>query len=466
MQINRILATDSYKPSHAALYPPGTTSIYSHFMARGGDFDATTWFGIQGVVKEFLTTPVTAEEVKYGCDRLAEHVGPHVSEPMRKRWMRLVEKHGGKFPIIIKAAPEGTTVPIKNVLMTVENTDPEFFWLTGYLETLLSRVWYPTTVCTHSREMKKLIHASLVKTGTPEAIDFKLHDFGGRGVSSSESAAIGGTAHLVNFRGSDTMEALEFAKKYYNCHMAGFSIAATEHGPTTSWGQENEAAFAEHVLDTYPDSPVAMVIDSYDDENFCKNILGGKLRNKILARKPEHFVVARPDSGEPNLKVVEASNWLSSSFGRTINSKGYKVLPPQIRGIYGDGIDYAEMKRIIYALESEGWSMDNWAFGEGGGLLQKCNRDTHHHAYKVCHVVVNGESRDVFKAPKGMPLKASRKGRMKLVLDYTWKDKVVGPVFVTVSESDPRPDVLREIYRDGELLIDETLDTIRDRAKL
>lgn len=465
-QRNRILASDSYKTTHAVQFPPDTTSVYSYFSARGGEFSETTFAGLQGVVKEYLVNPVTTEEVNYAADRIAKHMGPRVAEQVKTRWLRLVEKHDGRFPIVIRAVPEGTTVGIKNVLMVVETTDPEFFWLTSYLETLLSRVWYPTTVCSHSREMKKLIHASLVKTGTPELIGFKLHDFGARGVSSGESAAIGGAAHLVNFMGTDTMEALEYAKDYYGTDTAGFSIPASEHSTTTSWGPEGELAFAENMLAQFPDSPVAMVIDSYDDENFCLNILGGALRAKILSRDPANFVVARPDSGEPNLKIVQVLEWLASKFGRTINEKGYKVLPPQIRVIYGDGIGYDEMRRIIYSMESARWSMDNTAFGEGGGLLQKCNRDTHEHAYKCSHVVVNGQSRDAFKAPKGSPMKASKKGRMKLVLDNSWKDKAIAPTYVTVPESDSRPDVLREVYRDGVLLVDDTLDMIRERAKL
>jgi nicotinamide phosphoribosyltransferase len=466
VQRNRLLAADSYKTTHAVQYPPGTTSVYSYFTARGGDFPETTFFGLQGIIKEYLLNPVTAEEVNYGADRICKHMGPKIGEAVRARWMLMVTRYDGKFPIKIKAVPEGTTVGIKNILMAVESNDDDFFWVVGYLESLLSRTWYPTTVCTHSREMKKLILASLKKTGTPELIDFKLHDFGARGVSSGESAAIGGTAHLVNFKGTDTMECLDYAKDYYNCDMAGFSIPASEHSPTTAWGTQGESEFVGHMLATFDDTPVAMVIDSYDDENFCKNILGGKYKSAILARDPGHFVVARPDSGEPNLKILQVSGWLSEGFGRTINDKGYKVLPPQIRGIYGDGIDYAEMKRIIYSLESEGWSMDNWAFGEGGGLLQKCNRDTHEHAYKTTHVVVNGEGRDVFKSPKGMPSKNSRKGRMKLVLDRSWGDKKIVPVLTTVPESDPRPDELRTVFENGELLVDDTLDAIRERAKL
>jgi len=466
LQVNRILATDSYKTSHAVQYPPGTTKIYSYFEARGGEFDAVTFLGIQEIVKKYLTSPVAAEEVEYGCSRVAGHMGPAIAAKLRARWMMMVERYGGKFPLSIKAVPEGTTVNHKNVLMTVENTDPDFFWLTSYVEALLVRVWYPTSVCTHSREMKKLILKALHETGTPELIDFKLHDFGDRGVSSGESAGTGALAHLVNFKGTDTMRGIEDAREYYSCDMAGFSIPAAEHSTITSWGQEHEVDAFRNMLEQFPDSPVAIVIDSYDDENACKNLIGGVLREAILSRKPEHFVVARPDSGEPNLKIIQVLNWLGEKFGTTTNAKGYKVLPPQIRVIYGDGIDLQEMKRICYSMKSDRWSMDNTAFGEGGGLLQKVNRDTHKFAYKCSHIVVNGVSRDVFKAPRGDTGKASKKGRLKLVLDHAWKDKVVGPVLVTVPEAAPGQDVLREIYRNGVLLVDETLDTIRERARL
>lgn len=460
---NRILLTDSYKATHAAQYEAGTTNVFSYFESRGGEFAETTFMGLQMMIKKYLLAPVTVEEVEYAFDRLGKHIGP-AATANKSRWLRLIEKHGGRFPVTIRAVPEGTTVATKQVLMTVESTDPEFFWLVGHLEDLLVQLWYPTTVCTFSREMKRTILDGLKQTGTPDLIGFKLHDFGFRGVSSVESAEVGGLAHLVNFLGTDTMPALEAAKDYYGCDMAGYSIPAAEHSTITSWGRHREADAYANMLDQFPTGLVAVVSDSYDIENACRNIWGEQLRERVLARNGT--VVVRPDSGEPDLTMMKVLRCLGEKFGTTINSKGYRVLPDQIRVIYGDGIDFTMLRRIIYTMKSEGWSVDNAAFGCGGGLLQKMNRDTQRFAFKCSSVVVNGEQRDVYKQPVGDTKKNSKRGRIKLVVDRTWQDRQVGPVFATVPESDPRPNELREVYRDGQLLIDETLDQIRERAAL
>lgn len=143
-------------------------------------------------------------------------------------WRYILEKHDGRLPIKIRAIKEGTVIPVKNILFSVENTDPECYWLVGYLETLFVQVWYPCTVATFSHEMKKTIRSSLLETSeTTEGLTFQLHDFGFRGVSSVESAGIGGVAHLVNFRGTDTIQSLVVARKYYDCQIAGFSVPAS-----------------------------------------------------------------------------------------------------------------------------------------------------------------------------------------------------------------------------------------------
>lgn len=465
-RLNRILLTDSYKTTHAVQYPPGTSEVYSYFESRGGEFPLITFFGLQYLIKEYILPPVTREEVEYGFERLGKHIGPAALQN-KTAWLKLVEKHGGKFPIEIKAVPEGTTVGTKNVLVTVRNTDPEFYWLTNYIETLLVQLWYPTTVATLSREMKRVLHQSLVDTGDPSLLPFKLHDFGFRGVSSVESAGLGGAAHLVNFMGTDTMAALELTKDYYDCDMAGFSIPAAEHSTITSWGRENEAQAYANMLNQFPNGLVAVVSDSYDIFRACSDLWGGSLKDAVISHGARGgCLVVRPDSGEPDVTLLKVLNILGERFGTTRNDKGFKVLPPFLRVIYGDGIDLSMLKRIAYTLKSNAWSMDNCAFGCGGALLQKMNRDTARFAFKCSSVTVNGEERDVFKSPIGDSGKASKKGKLKLVLDMSWQDKTVGPQYITTSTHDSRPDSLRTVFKDGELLIDESLDTIRARAVL
>jgi nicotinamide phosphoribosyltransferase len=248
---NIVMLTDSYKVTHHLQYPEGTTLVYSYFECRGGEYEEVCFFGLQYFLKRYLSGQVVTQEK---IDQAETYFKKHFSHPVwgyqenlfnKDAWQFILDKKKGKLPVMIKAVPEGTVVPYKNVLFTLENTDPECYWLTNYLETLLVQVWYPTTVCTQSREQKKIITKYLTDTGSKDVIDkglhlFKLHDFGFRGVSSVESAAIGGAGHLVNFLGTDTMAALVLHKEYYHEDMAGFSIPASEHSTMTSWGKEGE----------------------------------------------------------------------------------------------------------------------------------------------------------------------------------------------------------------------------------
>jgi len=243
---NIILQTDSYKVSHYLQYPPGTQHVYSYFESRGGAFPEIVFFGLQYFLKRYLEGPVvTAAHIAAAEELLSSHLAAD-SLFNRAGWEHILKQHGGHLPVKIRAIPEGTVVPTGNVLMTIENTDPACYWLTNYLETLLVQVWYPTTVATQSRSMKQVLNASLQRTGDPSLIDFKLHDFGFRGVSSVESAGIGAAAHLVNFRGTDTLAGIVLARHYYEEEMAGYSIPAAEHSTITSWGREHEGRDAQH----------------------------------------------------------------------------------------------------------------------------------------------------------------------------------------------------------------------------
>ena len=228
MKSSIILLTDSYKISHWKQYPPKTQTVYSYMESRGGKWTDTVFFGLQYFLKQYLEgSVVNSADIHYAQERLEKHLGPGLF--YREGWEYIEKTHNGRLPVSIWAVPEGTPVPTGHPLIVAFNTDPKCCWLTNYLETLLVQTWYPCTVATQSREMKKLIGKYLERTGDPSGIDFKLHDFGFRGVSSCESAGIGGMAHLVNFKGTDTIAALEFAKEYYGEDMAGFSIPAAEH---------------------------------------------------------------------------------------------------------------------------------------------------------------------------------------------------------------------------------------------
>ena len=434
--------------------------MYSYFESRGGEVDTTTFFGLQYILKTLLSTPVTTEMV----DEAEKIAMAHMGHFNRKGWDRLVAKWGGLLPIEIKAVPEGTTVPNKNVLMTVVNTDPEFFWLTNFLETALVRVWYPSTVATLSREGKRIIGSYLEQTsGSREGLEFKLHDFGARGVSSYEQAMIGGMAHLINFMGTDTVPAIVGHRKYYSEEMAGFSVPASEHSTITSWGRENEVDAFRNMLEKYPTGLVACVSDSYSITKAVESLWGQDLKPEVLAR--DGVLIVRPDSGKPRDMVMKVLNGLGNAFGYTINKQGYKVLDPHVRVIQGDGVDLAEIENIVSWMAIQGWSIENIAFGSGGGLLQKLDRDTQKFAFKCSAICVNGEWRDVYKQPEGEgEWKQSKKGMLELVQrvsDGQYMTRRVGGLH---SQELVTPDLLETVYVNGVIIKDQTLAEIRERA--
>lgn len=453
---NLLLLTDSYKISHYKQYPKGTTDIYSYFESRGGLFPEITFFGLQYYLKNYLEGAVVTKEKIDEAEKLYNtHFGGNVF--YREGWEHILKTHGGRLPIRIKAVPEGLTTPTHNVLMTIENTDPKCWWLTNFLETLLVQVWYGSTVATLSREIKKRILAFLEETGDPSLINFKLHDFGFRGVSSVESASVGGAGHLVNFMGTDTIAALTLIQDFYNTNeVYGFSIPASEHSTITSWGRAQEKDAYLNMLQQYSEGLVAVVSDSYDIYNACENIWGKELKEEILKRKGT--LVIRPDSGEPKEVVLRVIEILGEQFGYTTNAKGYKVLHPNVRVLQGDGVEYDSINDILGNLKTHGWSADNIAFGMGGGLLQKLNRDTQKFAFKCCSAVVNGEQRDVFKDPVTDSGKRSKRGRLKLVKE--------NGTYITRAQDESGDDVLETVFENGEIKKQYSFDDVRNFSKI
>jgi nicotinamide phosphoribosyltransferase len=456
-----ILNTDSYKCSMFLQMPQGTTGVYSYIESRGGRYDRTVFFGLQAFIKEYLLEPITQSDIDIADEILTAH-----GEPFnRAGWQYILDKHAGYLPVVIKAVPEGTVVPVKNVLATIENTDPECFWLTTWLETALLRaVWYGTTVATQSWKIKQVILDYLERTGDPTTIDFKLHDFGARGVSSLESAGIGSAAHLVNFMGTDTISGVLFAREYYNAGIAGFSIPAAEHSTITSWGRDGEVDAYRNILNNFakPGSIVAIVSDSYDIYNAVENLWGGELRQQVIDSGAT--VVIRPDSGDPvevNRRLVEI---LGKKFGYTTNSKGFKVLN-NVRLIQGDGINELTVRCILGSFMAMGWSADNIAFGMGGALLQIVDRDTQKFAMKCSAAKINGEWVDVFKDPVTDRVKTSKKGRVTL-----WTS---GGEFQTSVEqpkgwTDKGTEwtiALQPVFENGVLLRDYTFEQVRNNTK-
>ena len=460
---NILLMTDSYKFTHYKQYPEGTEKVYSYLESRGGEFKETVFFGLQYFIKKYLVGQVVTKEKIDQAEKFVDaHIGPGVFN--RVDWEYILEKYDGRLPLKIRAIPEGTVIKGKNALVVMENTDERCFWLTNYLETImLNNTWYGITVATLSKNFKDLINVYLEETGDPSLLPFKLHDFGYRGVSSNESAAIGGAAHLINFMGTDTVAGALMAMDFYQSDMPGFSIPASEHSTITSWGKKNELAAFENMLDQYPTGLVACVSDSFNIYKACEEYWGTQLKDKILGR--DGTLVVRPDSGNPIEVVIDVLNLLGEKFGYEVNSKGYKVLPPQIRVIQGDGIDLSMCEEILEAMKLEKWSADNVAFGCGGALLQKLNRDTLKFAFKCSNITINGEDRPVFKDPVTDPGKVSKKGKFKVVLDKGFlDDDLNNERHVTVRLDDPREDCLIDVFENGTLLVDQSFSSIRERS--
>lgn len=454
---NIILDTDSYKLSHYLAYPPKTTGMFSYLESRGGLYPATLFSGIQPLLKK-LALPVTADMVLRAKPFIEEHGLPFNLDG----WLRIARELNGKLPLHIRAVKEGKLIPTHNALVTVESTDPESAWLVGHVETMLSRIWYPITVSTTSFNIKKLILKYLDLTSDDPAAEimFKLHDFGSRGVSSFESAQIGGAAHLVNFMGSDTVAAIRFANEQYSCAMSGFSIIAAEHSTVTSWGGKNEAAAFERMLSLGTRGGlVAVVSDSYDLQNAVEHIWGEVLRQKVIDSGVT--VVVRPDSGDPTTTVMQTLRGLESKFGVQANLKGFKVLN-NVRVIQGDGVDQTSIAHILEAMHKARFSATNIAFGMGGALLQKMDRDTQRFAYKCSSIIVDGEYRDVFKNPVTDPSKASKKGRLDLHRDHYGNYSTVrlgNKEFSSGANS-----ALDDVFLNGEVLREQTLIEIRSLA--
>jgi nicotinamide phosphoribosyltransferase len=458
---NIILATDSYKHSHFLQYPPEAAVISAYVEARPNSFsDTLVFIGLQPYLIDLLGKPISAADIEEGEAVCAAHGVPF----NRAGWDMILAEHGGYLPIEIRALPEGMVVPCGVPLVQVENTDPRMPWLSTFVETALLRaIWYPTTVATLSWKCKAIIRAGLEKSSDDVAgqLPFKLHDFGARGVSSGESAALGGLAHLVNFMGTDTLEALLATRRYYDADaMPGFSIPAAEHSTMTSWGRAREAAAYENMLDSFAGEGriVAVVSDSYDLDAALADIWGGRLKHKVQTR--QGTLVVRPDSGDPVETPVRTCKKLWEKFGGTLNSKGYKVLDPHVRVIQGDGMNIESIARLVDRMIAEGFAIDNIAFGMGGGLLQLVNRDMLRFAMKANAMRDHdGLWHDVSKKPATDPTKGSKAGRQAVA-------RVAGKLTARRLDAiGADEDLLKPVWRNGTLLVRHSFAALRARSE-
>jgi nicotinamide phosphoribosyltransferase len=451
-----VLNTDLYKYSQPYQYPKDTDAIFSYISGRGGKWDHTVFFGLQMFLREYLMPQITQEDIDYGADLIPRH-----GLPFHKHlWQYILDEHGGFLPLKIRAVPEGTLVPIKNIWATIEPTDPNCWWLVDHVESALLRgCWYPTAVSTNSYFSKRIIKFYLEKNGSPELLSTRLSDFGLRGVSSFESAGIGGAAHLVHFDGTDNVTGSQYASHFYNRKLTGLeSIPAMQHSTVTSWGRDGEVESYRNMLSLFgmPGAIIACVSDSYNIFNACEKLWGEELKEEVI--NSGAIVVIRSDSGNPVDVLIKCITILDRAFGHTINSKGYKVLN-NVRLFQSDGINQETISRILYLFESHGYSSDNIAFGQGGALLQQLDRDTIKAAMKGSARLIrtNGQWYEMFKDPITDQGKSSLRGRVDLFQTDNG--------LVTAKEGELNyPSALIDVFMNGKLLIDDEFETIQARV--
>jgi nicotinamide phosphoribosyltransferase len=438
---------------------PKTTSAYAYFESRmGAQFNKTVFYGLQYIATEYLEGHVVSQEkIDFAQKLIDHHLGKGVFD--RKMWQYILDVHKGFLPVRIRAVAEGTPVDVNNVLLTIENTDPNCAPLTNFLETLISNIWASSTVATLSREIKMMCkHYLDVTSDNPDHLKFQLHDFGQRSVSSPESAGICGSGHLINFYGTDTVLALETALDYYNADLEtlAFSVYATEHSIMTALGESGEFSIFEDIIQKIPNGILSVVIDSYDYRRFISDY-SLQLKEKILARNGK--TVFRPDSGEPVATTLDVLNMLDEIFGHTINSKGYKVLNSQIGVLWGDGIDYSGIRNILFAMKNANWSSDNIVFGIGGYLLQRIYRDQQRFAMKACRMIIDGKEVDVYKSPLDQS-KKSKKGELSLIFE--------NGKYHTINTKDlnGRKDHLEVVFENGHFVKKYNFDEIRLNAAI
>lgn len=420
MNIAPELMLDCYKFDHRRQYPEGTEYVYSNFTPRGSRIpgvNGVVAFGLQAFLhdmtrtwrSQFFNVPKDVVLKRY------EERTNHMLGPNSIGTDHIGALHDlGYLPLRFRAIPEGTVVPLRIPVFTVENTHPDFFWLVNYIETVVSAsTWLPMTSATTALHMRTMLDMWAERTASdPSFVDFQAHDFSMRGMTSVESSAMSGAGHLLSFAGTDTVPALSWVEEYYpldGASMIGGSVAATEHSVMCAGGQMDEMDTFERLLKLYPSGIVSVVSDTWDLWNVLTNIVP-TLKNEIMGRDGK--LVIRPDSGnpadilcgDPNAGIHQPAykgvvELLWDTFGGTVNSKGYKELDPHVGAIYGDSITYERADEICSRLESAGFASTNVVFGVGSFTYQYVTRDTFGFAMKATWAQVDGEGRDLFKDP-------------------------------------------------------------------
>jgi nicotinamide phosphoribosyltransferase len=464
---NLIFTLDSYKDLHGDMLVDGTEHVYSYGEARtGAMYDYTIFFGLQYIIKNWLEGQVITKELIDEAEPiLKEHFKYSGDVWDRSRWDYIANELGGKLPIEIRAIQEGVKVPVSTPLFTIVDTDGKCGWLTNALETLIQQVWYPTTVATRSHFIHDIIRKYFKETVDDQnqwLADYYLHDFGQRGATCMEAAMLGGMAHLINGKGTDTKMGMVGAIKYYDAKIDGIghSVPASEHSIATQLGKEGEFKVAKMLMKKFHKGILSLVGDSYGITHFV-HMICTELKDDVLARDGK--LVIRPDSPRfkgdtPQDQILWIVQELDKAYGHTINSKGYKVLHPKVGVIYGDSLTEKDIENSLETLKINGYSAESSVYGCGGYLLQKLNRDTQRFAIKSSAQFRNGKWHDVFKSPSDTS-KASKKGRLAVEKNNDeWRT-------IPFDSSVESLNQLKTVFLNGSIVANYTFDQIRETVK-
>lgn len=477
-------ATDFYKVDHRNQYPDGTNVVYSNFTPRNSRRDDTNeivLFGLQYFIKEYLIKQFNETFFNLPIDVAVGRYKRRLDNALGKDAIKVdhvIALHKlGYLPIEIKSLPEGELIPLQVPAFTIVNTHPDFFWLTNFLETLVSAtVWGPCTSATTAFTYRKNFEKYAKLTGSPiDFVDWMGHDFSMRGMFGLEAARMSGAGHLLSFKGTDTIPAIDFLEEYYNANceqeLIGASVCATEHSCMAAGNKESEYnTYKRLITQVYPHGIVSIVSDTWDFWAVVTKIIPS-LKNEILSRNGK--VVIRPDSGDP-VKIIIGDptaivgtpenkgliQCLWEIFGGTTTDKGYKVLDQHIGAIYGDSITIERQIAILEGLMNKGFASCNIVLGIGSYTYQYVTRDTFGFAMKATYCEVNGEGREIFKQPKTDSKKNSHKGLIRV-------DKVDGKYVAKfpVTKDEESGGCYQTVFKDGKLLKDYTLSEIRQTIK-
>jgi len=482
--MNPLLLTDGYKLDHRRQYPKGTTLVYSNWTPRKSRIEGiqeVVFFGLQYFLKKYVIEDFNACFFRQPKEKVIGQYARRINNYLGDNQIgtqHIEALHDlGYIPMVFKALPEGSSVPVRVPMMTMYNTLPEFFWLTNYFETLISAViWMPCTSATIARHYRTLLDNYAAQTSSvPEAVNFQGHDFSMRGMPGIEAGMLSSAGHLLSFNGTDSVPAIDFLEQYYRANsdkeLVGSSVPATEHSVMSMGTARNEKeTFRRLITEIYPAGIVSIVSDTWNLWNVATEFLPA-LKEEILSRAGK--VVIRPDSGDPadilcgrpeakeerERKGLIEILW--GVFGGKVNHKGYKELDAHIGAIYGDSITIERAVQICERLKAKGFASTNVVLGIGSFTYQYNTRDTFGFAMKATYGEVNGEGREIYKDPvTDDGTKKSAKGLLKVVSEngrYILYDQV--------SREEEKQGDLKEVFRDGNLLKDQSLAEIRTRIR-